>query len=72
MMTTTKLGSGYFSVLWNGEATEYTIVNGSLGQSGNEHNMYGISNALTGRMNWQGSIQKCKSLVKHTLEKRNK
>ena len=51
MMTTTKLGSGYFSVLWNGEATEYTIVNGSLGQSGNEPNMYGISNALTGRMN---------------------
>lgn len=69
-MTTNKITAGHFEVLWNGQATEYTIVNGSLGQSGKEPNMYGIKNALTGKMNWQGSIQRCKSMINFTLKKR--
>jgi hypothetical protein len=72
MMTTNKVSNGYFEVLWGNEPTEYTIINGSLGQGGNEPNMYGIKNDLTGKMNWQGSIQKCKSMLKHTLKMRNK
>jgi len=72
MMTTNKIGNGHFEVLWNGAPTEYGIVNGSLGQSGNEPNMYGTVNKLTGKINWHGSIQRCKSLLKHTLEKINK
>ena len=69
-MTTTKIASGYFDVLWNGQPTEYKIVNGSLGQSGKEPNMYGISNAVTGKTTWQGSIQRCKSMINLTLKKR--
>tara|TARA_R110000868_G_scaffold66256_2_gene197490 strand:+ start:209 stop:427 length:219 start_codon:yes stop_codon:yes gene_type:complete len=72
MMTTKKLASGHFEVFWNDLPTEYSIVNGSLGQSGNEPNFYGITNKITGKINWQGSIQKCKKLVQFTLEKRNK
>jgi len=72
MMTTNKIGNGHFEVLWNGVITEYGIVNGSLGQSGNEPNLYGTTNKLTGKINWHGSIQRCKSLLKHTLEKNNK
>ena len=68
-MTTKKIANGYFKVLWDNENTEYVIVNGSLGQSGKEPNMYGISNVLTGKMNWQGSIQKCKKMVELTLKK---
>lgn len=71
-MTTNKVSNGHFEVLWDNEPTEYTIINSSLGQSGDEPNMYGIKNALTGRINWQGSIQKCKSMLKLTLKMRNK
>lgn len=72
MMTTNKIDNGHFEVLWNGEATEYTIVNGSLGQSGKEPNVYGTINQLTGKTNWHGSIQRCKALLKFTLAKRSK
>lgn len=51
-MTTNKVSNGHFEVLWDNEPTEYTIINSSLGQSGDEPNMYGIKNALTGRINW--------------------
>ena len=72
MMTTTKIAPGYFDVLWNGEPTEFRIVNGSLGQSGKEPNMYGIEDSIRGTIKWHGSIQRCKGMLKFTFKMRNR
>jgi len=69
-MTTSKIQTGEFSVLWNGVVTEFTIFNGDAGISGNGRNTYGISNANTGKIIWVGTIQKAKKTVAHWLSKR--
>lgn len=64
-----KIKPGRFSVINNGQNTKYEIVNGSLGQSGKESNMYGIFNKDTGKISWIGSLQKAKKSITFTLEK---
>ena len=72
MMTTKKLSTGEFDVLWNGVSSGYKIVNGCLGLSGrNTANMYGVKNPDTGKVYWHGSLQLCKKLLAKGLAKRN-
>ena len=68
-MTTSKIRTGEFSVLWNNEATNYTVFNGDTGMSGKGSNTYGISNNLTGKITWIGSLQKAKRTVEYWLSK---
>lgn len=68
MMTTKRIANGQFEVLWNGEPTKYSIINGSLGLSGrNTQNHYGITSG-TG-LTWVGTLQAAKKLVRFWLEK---
>jgi hypothetical protein len=73
MMTTERTGNGTFNVLWDGERTRYTIVNGSLGVSGRGRNTYGIVWGSTkSERRWLGSLASCKKAVSHWLSKSNK
>jgi len=73
MLTTNKIQTGFFDVLWNGEKTEYQIINGSAGLSGADTpNIYGIINLETGKRRWIGTLQACKKVITHTIEKRSK
>ena len=68
-MTARKVVTGEFDVLWNGEPTPYSIVNGSLGLSGRDtRNHYGI--AGNGKVSWIGSLAKCKKTVAFWLSKK--
>lgn len=69
-MTTSKIQTGEFSVLWNDVVTEFTIFNGDMGMSGNGSNSYAISNAITGKVIRIGSLQKAKKTVSFWLSKR--
>lgn len=69
-MTTSKIQTGEFSVLWNGVATEFTIFNGDMGISGRGSNAYAITNSNTGKTIRIGSLQKAKKTVEYWLSKR--
>jgi hypothetical protein len=71
MLTTAKITTGRFAVLWNGQPTKYFIVNGDLGVSGNSRNMYGASWTDNGecRVRWIGSLAAAKKAVKYWLTK---
>ena len=69
-MTTVKIKTGEFAVLWNNESTAYTIFNGDLGMSGNGSNTYAISNSQTGKITRIGSLQKAKRMVEYWLSKK--
>ena len=68
--TFTKVATGHFKVLLNGNATEFTIVNGSAGVSGNSVNEYLICNSVTGTNKNVGSLQKAKKILTLTLKNR--
>ena len=57
-------------MLWDGQPTEYEIINGSLGMSGHGPNMYGIHNKKTEKAVWVGSLQSAKAGLAHTLRRR--
>lgn len=61
-LTTERTDDG-FAVLWNGQATGYSIINGSKGLSGRDtRNMYGIISP-SGQVTWIGSLQSAKQLL---------
>ena len=68
MMTTKKIGTGEFEVLWNGNDTGRRIINGSRGVSGRDsRNMYGIT--TPGKpVTWIGSLQSCKGILEQTFK----
>ena len=70
MLTTNRIAAGQFEVLWNGQKTDWHIVNGSLGLSGRDtQNVYGIANEVTGKRCWIGTLQACKKCLTLTLKK---
>jgi hypothetical protein len=71
MLTTKKIETGRFDVLWNGGLTKYSIVNGSLGMSGYGPNHYGIV-WLVGdcpKIKWIGSLASCKKALALSLSR---
>jgi hypothetical protein len=67
MLTTEKIGPGTFLVMWNGVATGWEIVNGSLGQSGRDTaNVYGILKSGSSPR-WIGSLAACKKALALTF-----
>lgn len=72
MMTTKKIGTGEFEVLWNGQPTRFSIVNGSRGLSGRDtFNMYGIVTAGKETPKWIGTLHNAKKIVADWLKKTN-
>ncbi len=72
MLTTNKIATGEFEVLWNGEKTDWRIINGSRGVSGRDtQNVYGIVNDKTGKHRWIGTLQACKKCLNLTFKKQN-
>lgn len=70
MITTRKIDTGEFEVLWNGEVTEYRIINGSRGLSGRDtRNVYGIVHPGRAPL-WIGSLPACKKLLTLTLSRK--
>jgi len=70
MLTTNKIATGQFEVLWNGEKTDWTIFNGSMGLSGrNTQNVYGITNIKTGQRRFIGTLQACKKCLALAMKK---
>ena len=63
-----KIQTGEFNVLKDVLPSGYTILNGSLGQSGQGPNLYGIVNHTTGKITWIGSLAKCKRMIQHWLK----
>ena len=49
-----KIQTGEFNVLKDELPSGYTILNGSLGQSGQGPNLYGIVNHTTGKLHGSG------------------
>jgi hypothetical protein len=73
-VTFERVANGIFSVYVNGLKTEWEIINGCLGSSGNGRNLYGISRPdanLPGGcfVRWIGSLAACKKTLKFTLTK---
>ena len=69
MLTTQKITTGVFEVLWNGEKTPYQIINGSAGFTGrNTRNTYGIIG--NGKTIWIGSLASSKKTVGVWLSKK--
>jgi hypothetical protein len=66
VITFEKVVTGNFDVLINGKPSGRTIINGSLGLSGNTQNVYGITG--TKGVRWIGTLQACKKIMIHTLE----
>lgn len=62
MITTRKVATGTFDVLRNGQDTGYQIVNGNLGKTGHDPNVYGIVTP-TGGIRWIGTLAACKKLL---------
>ncbi len=70
MLTTNKIATGQFEVLWNGKKTDWTVFNGSLGLSGRDtQNVYGIANHVTGKRRFIGTLQACKKCLALTFKK---
>lgn len=69
MVIIKRVCSGLFEVYKDDIKTTYSIINGCLGSSGNDANMYGIINGETSKTIWIGSLQKCKRTVAHWLTK---
>lgn len=69
IITTERIHNGQFVVLADEVETQYRILNGSLGLSGNGRNEYGIQNIETGKITWIGSLAKCKKTVALWLNK---
>jgi len=67
-ITTIKITNGIFKVLNNGVVTDWQIINGDLGSSGNAKNMYGIKKADESPK-WIGSLVKCKKTLALTFRK---
>ena len=64
MITIKKQSPGEFTVLSDGEPTEWSIVNGSHGLSGRDtRNMYGIVNSKTGQVRWIGPLHSAKQIA---------
>lgn len=62
-----RVGNGEFKVMKDGNKTEYHIVNGCLGMSGNGPNVYLITK--NGEVKQTGlTLAKAKKLVKHWLK----
>jgi hypothetical protein len=70
--TSKRVANGEFETFFDGVKTPFTIHNGCIGLSGKGNNLYGISNSETGKINWLGSLQACKKLIAHTMEKRSR
>jgi hypothetical protein len=63
-LTTRKIQTGIFEVLWNGKPTEYHIENGSMGLSGRDtSNIYCIYKPSTGFIKQIGPLNTCKALL---------
>ena len=62
-----RISNGVFESYVNGVKSRYGIINGCLGSSGRGGNLYGITNTLTGKTNWLGSLQKCKKSISFQL-----
>ena len=69
-MTTQKVMTGIFKVLWDGQPTDYEIVNGCMGSSGHGANIYCIHNVKTDKVTVVGTLQSAKKGLAHTLRRR--
>lgn len=67
-VTTIKITTGFFQVLNNGVKTDWQIINGDLGSSGNAKNMYGIKKG-DAAPKWIGSLAKCRKTIELSLKK---
>lgn len=70
-VTFQKVATGQFDVYLDGVKTNRGIVNGSLGLSGLDKNMYGIVRG-DGSVKWIGTLQSCKKILTFTLTKEAK
>ena len=67
-VTFNRVANGEFTVLNNGIATEYRILNGCLGMSGNGANVYIITK--NGEKKQTGlTLAKAKKVVMHTIKR---
>lgn len=68
MLTTQKVATGEFKVIWNGADTGRRIVNGSAGLSGRDtQNVYGI--VVPGNPpKWIGTLAACKKILAFTMK----
>ena len=67
-VTFSKVQTGIFDVLLNGNKTRFTIQNGCLGLSGRDtKNVYGIWNEAKQTVRWIGSLQNAKKFVEGVL-----
>lgn len=69
-ITTQRVSNGFFHVYADGVKTEWKIINGSLGLSGNGSNMYGVYKNAD-KPKWLGSLARCKKVVKLELMRAN-
>jgi hypothetical protein len=68
MLTTVKTAPGEFNVCWNGQPTDYVIINGSHGFRGlDAPNTYGIMRG--GNVRWIGSLASTKKICAVWLAK---
>jgi hypothetical protein len=61
-VTFERVAPGEFAVFFDGQKTDLTIVNGSLGMSGSGRNMYGIVR-VGAPVKWLGKLTTCKKTV---------
>jgi hypothetical protein len=66
MITTQKIVTGEFAVLWNGKPTEYRIFNACMGMSGRGGNSYAIKKP-DGSHRMVGSLASCKKSLALTF-----
>jgi hypothetical protein len=69
MLTTKKISVGEFEVYWNGDKTDWRIVNGSLGLSGRDtRNTYVITRGE--KIIPIGPLRSCKQILSGILKKK--
>ncbi len=69
-VTFKRVCNGIFETYVDGVKTDWEIVNGSLGLSGNDRNVYGINNTKSGSIKWLGPLRTCKKTLELTLAKK--